>query len=134
MSYCDWGFRFEAMKIYHDTEWGVPLHGDRKQFEYLMLEAMQCGLSWDLMIKKREIFRSCFDGFEPILFHNIREPENKKELLEPETMELLTTPLELADFKDAIMDALTVLLSVAVLRLMWSRSVRWRRCFLQQMS
>ena len=64
MSYCDWGFRFEAMKIYHDTEWGVPLHDDKKQFEFLMMEAMQCGLSWDLMIKKREIFRSCFDGFD----------------------------------------------------------------------
>ena len=64
MSYCDWGFRFEAMKIYHDTEWGVPLHDDRKQFEFLMMEVMQCGLSWDLMIKKREIFRSCFDGFD----------------------------------------------------------------------
>ena len=64
MSSCDWGFRFEAMKTYHDTEWGIPLHDDRKQFEFLMMEAMQCGLSWDLMIKKREIFRSCFDGFD----------------------------------------------------------------------
>ena len=64
MSSCDWGFSFEAMKTYHDTEWGIPLHDDRKQFEFLMMEAMQCGLSWDLMIKKREIFRSCFDGFD----------------------------------------------------------------------
>ena len=64
MSSCDWGFRFEAMKTYHDTEWGVPLHDDRKQFEFLMMEAMQCGLSWNLIIKKREIFRSCFDGFD----------------------------------------------------------------------
>ena len=64
MSSCDWGFSFEAMKTYHDTEWGIPLHDDQKQFEFLMMEAMQCGLSWDLMIKKREIFRSCFDGFD----------------------------------------------------------------------
>lgn len=64
MSSCDWGFTFEAMKVYHDTEWGVPLHDDRKQFEFLMMEAMQCGLSWTLMIKKREIFRACFDGFD----------------------------------------------------------------------
>ena len=64
MSSCDWGFSFEAMKTYHDTEWGIPLHDDWKQFEFLMMEAMQCGLSWDLMIKKREIFRSCFDGFD----------------------------------------------------------------------
>lgn len=46
MSSCDWGFRFEAMKTYHDTEWGIPLHNDQKQFGFLMIEAMQCGLSW----------------------------------------------------------------------------------------
>ena len=49
---------------YHDEEWGVPVHDDIKQFEYLMLEAMQCGLSWDIVLKKREVFRSCFDGFD----------------------------------------------------------------------
>ena len=64
MSSCDWGFRFEAMKTYHDTEWGIPLHNAQKQFEFLMMGAMQCGLSWDLMIKKRAIFREYFDGFD----------------------------------------------------------------------
>ncbi len=64
MSSCDWGFTFEAMRVYHDTEWGVPVHDDRRMFEHLMMEAMQCGLSWSLMIKKREIFRACFDGFD----------------------------------------------------------------------
>ena len=64
MSSCEWGFAFEAMRIYHDTEWGVPVHNDRIMFEHLMMEAMQCGLSWSLMIKKREIFRGCFDGFD----------------------------------------------------------------------
>ena len=64
MGTCDWGYSTEAMKRYHDEEWGVPLHDDRKQFEFLMMEAMQCGLSWDLMIRKREIFRECFDGFD----------------------------------------------------------------------
>ena len=64
MSSCDWGFTFEAMRVYHDTEWGVPVHDDRRMFEHLMMEAMQCGLSWSLMIKKREIFRQCFDGFD----------------------------------------------------------------------
>lgn len=48
---------------YHDNEWGVPVRDDRKQFEYLMMEVMQCGLSWDLMINKRDIFRKCFDNF-----------------------------------------------------------------------
>ena len=49
---------------YHDEEWGVPLHDDQKQFEFLMMEVMQCGLNWNMMIQKREIFRQCFDGFD----------------------------------------------------------------------
>jgi len=52
------------MLRYHDTEWGVPLHDDVKQFEFLMMEVMQCGLSWGLMIKKRGIFRECFASFD----------------------------------------------------------------------
>ena len=64
MSSCDWGFTFEAMRKYHDTEWGVPVHDDRVMFEHLLMEAMQCGLSWSLMIKKREVFRACFDHFD----------------------------------------------------------------------
>ena len=63
MARCDWG-QYEVNKKYHDEEWGVPLHDDRGQFEFLMMEVMQCGLSWGLMMKKREIFRSCFDNFE----------------------------------------------------------------------
>ena len=57
---CDGGLN----QAYHDAEWGVPLHDDQKQFEFLMLEVMQCGLSWTLMLKKREIFRACFAGFD----------------------------------------------------------------------
>lgn len=49
---------------YHDEEWGVPVHDDRKQFEFLMMEVMQCGLNWNMMIQKRETFRGCFDGFD----------------------------------------------------------------------
>lgn len=64
MSYCNWDTTSELNIRYHDNEWGVPLHDDRGQFEFLMMEVMQCGLNWDLMIKKREIFRSCFDNFE----------------------------------------------------------------------
>ena len=63
MAQCTW-CRSEIEQKYHDLEWGVPLHDDRGQFEFLMLEVMQCGLSWVLMLKKREIFRSCFDNFE----------------------------------------------------------------------
>ena len=64
MSYCDWDQSSELNTRYHDTEWGVPLHDDRGQFEFLMMEVMQCGLNWNMMIQKREIFRSCFDNFD----------------------------------------------------------------------
>ncbi|MCR4655531.1 MAG: DNA-3-methyladenine glycosylase I [Lachnospiraceae bacterium] len=64
MGFCGWADFNERNKVYHDTEWGIPVHDDRKMFEHLMLECMQCGLSWDLMLKKREVFRSCFDGFD----------------------------------------------------------------------
>ena len=50
MGYCDWDFSSEANKKYHDEEWGVPLHDDRGQFEFLMMEVMQCGLNWNMMI------------------------------------------------------------------------------------
>lgn len=63
MNRCPWCLINELETKYHDDEWGVPVYDDVKQFEYLMLEAMQCGLSWDTVLKKREIFRSCFDGF-----------------------------------------------------------------------
>ncbi|MCH5287915.1 MAG: DNA-3-methyladenine glycosylase I [Christensenellaceae bacterium] len=64
MNRCPWCLMNELETKYHDEEWGVPVHDDRKQFEYLMLEVMQCGLSWDTVLKKREIFRACFDQFD----------------------------------------------------------------------
>jgi DNA-3-methyladenine glycosylase I len=51
---------------YHDEEWGVPTHHDRKLFEFLMLEGAQAGLSWDTILKKRENYRAAFDGFDPL--------------------------------------------------------------------
>ena len=64
MERCSWCLCNEKMVKYHDEEWGVPVHDDQKQFEYLMMEVMQCGLNWNMMIQKREIFRECFDGFD----------------------------------------------------------------------
>jgi len=52
------------MVRYHDTEWGVPLHNDRKLFEFLVLDAFQAGLSWAIVLKKREGFRKAFSNFE----------------------------------------------------------------------
>ena len=64
MAYCDWAAGNKIMIRYHEEEWGIPLHDDQKQFEFLMMEAMQCGLNWNMMMNKREIFRECFAGFD----------------------------------------------------------------------
>ena len=64
MSYCHLPNASTIDRRYHDTEWGVPVHDDKRQFEFLTLEVMQCGLSWELMLKKREIFRRAFADFD----------------------------------------------------------------------
>lgn len=61
---CDWSFINDMMQEYHDTEWGVPIHDDTKLFEFLVLEGMQAGLSWNIILHKRKAFREAFDGFE----------------------------------------------------------------------
>lgn len=61
---CGWCLCNEKMIKYHDEEWGVPVHDDGKQFEFLMMEVMQCGLNWNMMLQKREIFYKCFDRFD----------------------------------------------------------------------
>ena len=52
---------------YHDEEWGVPVHDDRRLFEMLVLEGAQAGLSWDTVLKKRTRYREVFDGFDPAI-------------------------------------------------------------------
>ena len=64
MERCGWCLDGGILQKYHDEEWGNPLHDDRKHFEYLLMEAMQCGLNWTMMLKKRETFRQCFDNFD----------------------------------------------------------------------
>lgn len=49
---------------YHDDEWGTPVHDDRDHFMYLLMESMSCGLSWKMMLQRREVFRECFAGFD----------------------------------------------------------------------
>lgn len=53
------------MREYHDNEWGRPVHSDRKHFEMIVLEVMQCGLNWLMILQKREVFRRCFQEFSP---------------------------------------------------------------------
>lgn len=62
---CDWGTSNELMLKYHDEEWGVPLHDDQKLFEFFVLEGFQAGLSWQIVLNKREAFRKAFDNFDP---------------------------------------------------------------------
>ena len=61
---CDWVGSSPLMTKYHDEEWGVPLHDDQKLFEFLVLDGAQAGLSWDIILKRREHYRRAFDGFE----------------------------------------------------------------------
>jgi DNA-3-methyladenine glycosylase I len=61
---CGWA-RNELSIHYHDEEWGVPQHDDRKLFEFLILEGAQAGLSWDTILRKRENYRVAFDDFDP---------------------------------------------------------------------
>ena len=61
---CAWCGTEQIYVDYHDKEWGVPLHDDRRLFEMLILEGMQAGLSWITVLKKREAFREAFDNFD----------------------------------------------------------------------
>jgi DNA-3-methyladenine glycosylase I len=65
----------ELMMKYHDDEWGVPLHDDIKIFEFMVLDAFQAGLSWLIVLKKREEFRKAFAGFDPKLVAEFGEKE-----------------------------------------------------------
>jgi DNA-3-methyladenine glycosylase I len=62
---CPWPADNPLMIAYHDTEWGVPVHDDRKHFEFFVLDLFQAGLSWSTILNKRENFRKAFDNFEP---------------------------------------------------------------------
>lgn len=64
MRRCDWATNDLAIR-YHDEEWGVPVHDDRRWFEFLLLEGAQAGLSWDTILRRRESDRDAFDGFDP---------------------------------------------------------------------
>jgi DNA-3-methyladenine glycosylase I len=63
---CEWVNSADAlMRDYHDREWGVPTHDDRRHFEFLVLEAAQAGLSWSIVLKKRDGYRRAFSQFDP---------------------------------------------------------------------
>src|SRR6202022_1473795 len=63
---CAWVSESNSLMLeYHDREWGVPVHSDNKHFEFLVLEAAQAGLSWSIVLNKREGYRRAFSQFEP---------------------------------------------------------------------
>ncbi len=70
---CDWAISDSRMKKYHDEEWGVPLNDDQKLFEFFVLEGFQAGLSWQIVLNKRENFRKAFDNFNPEIVANYTE-------------------------------------------------------------
>src|SRR3954451_6770141 len=61
---CFWAVS-DLMIDYHDKEWGVPVHDDRVLFEFLILEGAQAGLSWEVILRKRDAYRRAFAGFDP---------------------------------------------------------------------
>jgi DNA-3-methyladenine glycosylase I len=72
---CAWPGDDELMREYHDREWGVPLHDERKLFEFLILEGAQAGLSWRTVLGRREGYRAAFDGFDYEQVAHYGEPE-----------------------------------------------------------
>ena len=72
---CSWPTGDPLLIEYHDKEWGVPLHNDRKLFEFLVLEGFQAGLSWLTVLRKRVNFRKAFDGFD---FNKIARYDKRK--------------------------------------------------------
>ncbi|MGD0313193.1 MAG: DNA-3-methyladenine glycosylase I [Acidimicrobiales bacterium] len=80
---CDWAESSEAMRRYHDEEWGLPSHDESHLFEMLILEGAQAGLSWSTILNKRENYRRAFDGFDPERIARYRDKKLESLLQDP---------------------------------------------------
>ena len=80
---CEWNLNDVLLTRYHDEEWGEPLHDDRMLFEFLALDGMQAGLSWNTILRKRENFRQAFDNFEIKLVAGYNEMKIQELLANP---------------------------------------------------
>ena len=80
---CQWCLSEKIYMDYHDTEWGFPVYDDQKQFEFLVLESAQAGLSWLTILKRREGYRRLYDGFDAQLVAEYDEERIQKMLLDP---------------------------------------------------
>ncbi len=83
MGSCVWPSDDAQMIAYHDTEWGVPLHDDRKLFEFILLDAFQAGLSWRTILHRRDGFRKAFADFDPARIARFTPARIEKVLLDP---------------------------------------------------
>jgi DNA-3-methyladenine glycosylase I len=82
---CSWVSVDDPLLLqYHDREWGVPVHNDRKHFEVLVLSGVQAGLSWSLVLKKREGYRRAFNKFDPEKVARYSETQIRKLISDPE--------------------------------------------------
>jgi DNA-3-methyladenine glycosylase I len=80
---CSWCLGFDEYINYHDNEWGVPVHDDLVHFEFLILEGAQAGLSWSMILKKRDGYRKAFANFDPVKVARFKEDRIEKLLLDP---------------------------------------------------
>jgi len=81
---CSWASLDNPMLLqYHDREWGVPVHNERKHFEVLVLSGAQAGLNWSLVLKKREGYRRAFDNFDPEKVAHYSETQIQKLASDP---------------------------------------------------
>ena len=83
MSHCPWADASEADRIYHDTEWGIPVRDDQKLFEMITLEGAQAGLSWTTILNKREGYRRLFNQFVPAKVARFTPKKVEKLLTDP---------------------------------------------------
>lgn len=84
MKRCKWADMGDPlMTKYHDEEWGVPVHDDKKHFEFLILEGAQAGLSWSTVLKRREGYKKAFKGFDPGKVAKFNEKDVKRLLEDP---------------------------------------------------
>jgi DNA-3-methyladenine glycosylase I len=79
---CPWA-KGDNYILYHDTEWGVPIHDDRLLFEFLVLEGAQAGLSWSTILNKRDSYRQAFDNFDPALVAKYGDKKRQSLLANP---------------------------------------------------
>jgi len=82
MRRCEWA-KNELYIAYHDHEWGVPVHNDRDLFEFLILEGMQAGLSWETILRKRDNYRAALDNFEVTAVASYKQPKVRQLLANP---------------------------------------------------